>query len=87
MDKVKKKGKTRLLVPLFTMISVVVFLLTGCHQGNRKESPQPSSQRGKGERVEAKPDSLIEDSIKTFYERMRRWDALHGGMRQRESDK
>ena len=87
MDKVKKKGKTRLLVPLFTMSSVVVFLLTGCHQGNRKESPQPSSQRGKGERVEAKPDSLIEDSIKTFYERMRRWDALHGGMRQRESDK
>ena len=87
MDKVKKKGKTRLLVPLFAMISVAVFLLTGCHQGNRKESPQPFSQRGKGERVEAKPDSLIEDSMKAFYERMRRWDALHGGMRQRKSDK
>ena len=86
MDKVNKKEKTRLLVPLFTMISVVVFLLTGCHQGNRKESPQPPSQRGQ-EQVEAKPDSLKEDSMKAFYERMRRWDALHGGMRQRESDK
>lgn len=86
MDKVKKKGKTRLLVPLFAMISVVVFLLTGCHQGNRKESPQSPSQRGQ-EQVEAKPDSLKEDSMKAFFERMRRWDALHGGMRQRESDK
>ncbi|MBR3426394.1 MAG: hypothetical protein IKG95_00475 [Bacteroidales bacterium] len=86
MDKVNKKEKTRLLVPWFAMISVVVFLLTGCHQGNRKESPQPPSQRGQ-EQVEAKPDSLKEDSMKAFYERMRRWDALHGGMRQRESDK
>lgn len=86
MDKVNKKEKTRLLVPLFAMISVVVFLLTGCHQGNRKESPQPPSQRGQ-EQVEAKPNSLKEDSMKAFYERMRRWDALHGGMRQRESDK
>lgn len=86
MDKVNKKEKTRLLVPWFAMISVVVFLLTGCHQGNRKESPLPPSQRGQ-EQVEAKPDSLKEDSMKAFYERMRRWDALHGGMRQRESDK
>ena len=83
MDKVNNKEKTRLLVPLFAMISVVFFL---CHQGNRKESPQSPSQRGQ-EQVEAKPDSLKEDSMKAFYERMRRWDALHGGMRQRESDK
>ncbi len=86
MDKVKKKRGTKLLVSLFAMISVVAFLLTGCHQGNRKESPLPPSQRGQ-EQVEAKPDSLKEDSMKAFYERMRRWDALHGGMRQRESDK
>ena len=86
MDKVNKKEKTRLLVPLFAMISFVFLLLTGCHQGNRKESPLPPSQRGQ-EQVEAKPDSLKEDSMKAFYERMRRWDALHGGMRQRESDK
>ncbi len=37
--------------------------------------------------LEIKADSLKEDSMKAFYERMRRWDALHGGMRQRESDK
>ena len=45
------------------------------------------SQRGNGEQTEVKADSLKEDSMKAFYERMRRWDALHGGMRQRESDK
>lgn len=87
MDKVKKKGKTRLLVPLFAMISVAVFLLTGCHQGNRKESPQPPSQRGKGERVEAKPDSLKEDSIKTFYKLIPRRERMPNGMGRSESDK
>ena len=82
-----KKGKTRLLVPLFAMISVAVFLLTGCHQGNRKESPLPPSQRGKVEGVEAKPDSLKEDSMKTFYQLIPRKERIHGGMGQRESDK
>lgn len=87
MDKVNNKEKTRLLVPLFAMISVVFFLLTGCHQGNRKESPQPFSQRGKGERVEAKPDSLKEDSIKTFYKLIPRKERIRGGMGRSESDK
>lgn len=87
MDKVNKKEKIRLLVPLFAMIFVVVFLLTGCHQGNRKESPQPPSQRGKGERVEAKPDSLKEDSIKTFYKLIPRRERMSNGMGRSESDK
>ena len=45
------------------------------------------SQKENVEQTEIKPDSLKEDSMKAFYERMRRWGALHGGMRQRESDK
>lgn len=87
MDKVNKKEKIRLLVPLFAMIFVVVFLLTGCHQGNRKESPQPPSQRGKGERIEAMPDSLKEDSIKTFYKLIPRRERMRNGMGRSESDK
>lgn len=88
MDKVKKKRETRLATPLFAMISVVVFILTGCHQGNRKESPQPSpSQRGKGDRVEAKLDSLKEDSMKTFYRLIPRRERIHDGMGLSESDK
>lgn len=27
------------------------------------------------------------DTIEAFYERMRRWELLHGGMQQKESDK
>mgnify|MGYP000063318336 FL=1 len=86
MDKVQKKGKKRLLVPLFAMISVVVFLWEGCRQGNHKEHPL-SSQITNGELTEAQADSLKEDSLKIFYERMRRWNALHGGILHRESDK
>lgn len=28
-----------------------------------------------------------EDTMEAFYEQMRRWELLHGGMRQKESDK
>ncbi len=52
------------------------------HPGTRNPS-----QKENVEQTEIKPDSLKEDSMKAFYERMRRWGALHGGMRQRESDK
>ena len=65
---------------------LVALLLAGCHQGNRKEHLRPP-QNGNGEQIKVKMDSLKEDSMKAFFERIRRWDALHGGMRQRESDK
>lgn len=67
------------------MTALSVLLLVGCQDGNRKGQPL-LLQNGNGE-TEVKTDSLKEDSMKAFFERMRRWDALHGGMRQRESDK
>ena len=66
--------------------ALAVLLLTGCQEGHRKELSLPPSNEQR-EQTEVKADSLKEDSMKAFYERMRRWDALHGGMRQRESDK
>lgn len=75
---------SKCLVPAVS--AVAVLLLAGCQEGNRKEHTLPP-QNGKGEQTEIKADSLKEDSMKAFYEQMRRWDALHGGMRQRESDK
>lgn len=66
--------------------ALAALLLTGCQEGHRKELSLPPSN-GQREQTEIKADSLKEDSMKVFYERMRRWDALHGGMRQRESDK
>ena len=64
--------------------ALAALLLVGCQEGNRTRNP---SQKENVEQTEIKPDSLKEDSMKAFYERMRRWGALHGGMRQRESDK
>ena len=64
--------------------ALAALLLVGCQEGNRTRNP---SQKENVEQTEIKPDSLKEDSMKAFYERMRRWEALHGGMRHRESDK
>ena len=64
--------------------ALAALLLVGCQEGNRTRNP---SQKENVEQTEIKPDSLKEDSMKAFYERMRRWDALNGGMRHRESDK
>ncbi|KWW28768.1 MAG: hypothetical protein AUK64_1510 [bacterium P201] len=71
----------------FLMVAVAALaalLLAGCQEASRKKDP---SLKEKVEQTEIESDSLKEDSLKAFYERMRRWDALHGGMRHRESDK
>jgi len=78
-----KKGRKRLLLPA-AVAALSALLLAGCQEGNRTRDP---SQKENIERTEINADSLEKDSMKAFYERMRRWDALHGGMRQRESDK
>ena len=74
------------LIPAAAVATLVALLLAGCQEGSRKEHTLPP-QNGKGEQTEVKADSLKEDSMKALNERIRRWDALHGGMRQRESDK
>ena len=74
------------LIPAAAVATLVALLLAGCQEGSRKEHTLPP-QNGKGEQTEIKADSLKEDSMKAFYEQMWRWDALHGGMRHRESYK
>ena len=76
-----KKGRTHLLLP--TAAAVLDALpLAGCQQARQEGKKEPAI-----EQVIAKADSTKEDTMEAFYERMRRWDALHGGMRHRESDK
>ena len=50
--------------------------------GKTRREKKPST-----EQVNVKVDSTKEDTMDAFYERMRRWDALHGGMRHKESEK
>ena len=56
--------------------------LAGCQQGKHEEKKEPTT-----ELLSAKADSTNNDTMEAFYERMRRWEVLHGGMRQRESEK
>ena len=69
-----------------TIFAVVVaalaaLLLAGCQNGS------PPTQKVQEEHTEAQTDNLKEDSMKVFYERMRQWRVLHGGMSRWESDK
>ena len=78
------KNILKCAISLAAVAALAALLLVGCQEGNRTRNP---FQKENVEQTEIKPDSLKEDSMKAFYERMRRWGALHGGMRQRESDK
>ena len=80
----KTKNNAKIIILIAAMAAMTALLLAGCHDGSRTRN---SSQKENVEQTEIKADSLKEDSMKAFFERMRRWDALHGGMRQRESDK
>ena len=76
-----KKGRKHLLLP--TAAAVLAALpLAGCQQARHEGKKEPAT-----EQLSAKADSTKEDTMEAFYERMRRWDALHGGIRHRESDK
>ena len=81
---------------LFTMVvATAIVLLAGCQEGSHPSArlknhdglPLTPSQRGKGERIEAKPDSVKEDSMKTFYKLIPRKERIRGGMGRSESDK
>ena len=68
----------KLLFALFALL-----LLTGCRQGSSEADSKPLVKQ-----AETTMDSIErEDSIKAFFERMRRWEVLHGGMSCKESEK
>ncbi len=61
--------------------ALAVLLLAGCQDKRKKDTPKTSAQK------ETVIDTTEEDTMEAFYERMRRWKALHGGMSHQESDK
>ena len=76
-----KKALKVLLLPA-AAAALAALPLAGCQQARQEGEKEPAT-----EQVSAKADSMKEDTMVAFYERMRRWDALHGGIRHRESDK
>ena len=75
-----KKRRKYLIFPA-AVAAVAILLLGGCQNGNKKEIPKTSAQK------ETVIDTTEEDTMEAFFERMRRWKALHGGMSHQESDK
>ena len=71
---------SKLLVPA-AVAALAVLLLAGCQNRRKKDTPKTSAQK------EAVIDTTEEDTMEVFYERMRRWKALHGSMSHQESDK
>ena len=62
---------------------LALLLLTGCHQGSSEAYSKPPVKQ-----AETMVDSTErEDSMKAFFERMRRWEVLHGGISSWTSDK
>ena len=75
------KTKVSTLI-LAAVTALSVLLLAECHQGRIGENKKPPV-----EQKEVIIDTNEEDTMKAFYERMRRWEVLHGGAAHRESDK
>ena len=77
------RSKPNSIVLAAAATAMAVLLLSGCQQGSSKADSKPPDKQ-----LEATVDSTEkEDSMKAFYERMRHWEVLHGGMSHRESDK
>ena len=74
------KSISKRLVPI-AVAALAVLLLAGCQDKRKKNPPKTSAQK------EAVIDTIEVDTMEGFYERMRRWKALHGGMSHQESDK
>lgn len=76
------KPKSIVFILAAAVAALSVLLLAGCHQGRNGENKKPPV-----EQKEVIIDTNEEDTMKAFYERMRRWEVLHGGAAHRESDK
>ena len=64
------------------LLAVMAVLLAGCQEGKLKADTTPSV-----EQTESMMDTTKKDTMEAFYERMRQWRVLHGGMSSWESDK
>ena len=76
----KKTFISRFLVA--AVAALAVLLLAGCQEGKLKADTTPSV-----EQTESIMDTTKKDTMEAFYERMRQWRVLHGGMSSWESDK
>ena len=69
--------------PILPIITIALaFAASGCYQRATNKSDKPPV-----EQENLPTDTLEEDTMRAFIERMQRWEALHGGAYQSELDK
>ncbi len=73
------KNSAKTIILTSTLAAIAALLLTGCREKKYKE---PAAKP-----AETVIDSLEQDTMEAFYERMRRFDALHGGTKRWEGDR
>ena len=66
-------------IRIIILVAVMAVLLAGC------QSPVDQNKASTLDCFVPRNDGV--DSIKEYYERMERWEVLHGGMSRWESDK
>ncbi len=81
------KRRIRIFTVMFSILAIALFLFTGYRNGRHKDLPPVSPQKGNPEQKGAKMDTMEEDTMATFYERIRRWGMLQGVAGRRNSDK
>ena len=75
-------------IRIIILIAMMAALLAGCQSPKDPDKTAPlDCFVPRNDRGMDAADSLEKDSIRKFYERMERWEMLHGGMRSWESDK
>ena len=87
-----KKANYTMKKLYFTLLAL---LLLGCQSPKEQEKAstldcfvlRQAQQHPRNDGETDSSDSLEKDSIRKFYERMERWEMLHGGMSRWESDK
>jgi len=81
------KRRIRIITAMFLILAIALFLFTGYRNGRHKDLPPVSSRKGNPELKGAKMDTMEEDTMDAFYERIRRWGMLQGVAGRRNSDK
>ena len=71
-------------IRIIILVAVMAALMVGCRSGCDQDGISPPEDSSLDCFV---PRNDGVDSIKEYYERMERWEMLHGGMSRWESDK
>jgi hypothetical protein len=71
---------------------MATLLLTGCRSGCEQDGITRPEKSSLGRVIDSPaltgtPSQRGKDSLREYYERMERWEMLHGGMSRWESDK